>query len=112
MSRKKTHGNSRVLQGLKKTDSLSPYSPNAGFSKYNMIYEFNYSILGHNDVRMVMTSVSGHLLNLEFTSSYRGWRTCSPLALFDAPVQAFCPDNYKDIKRTLEKEIRGCNGEP
>ena len=59
---------------------------------------------------MVMTSVSGHLLNLEFTSSYRGWRQCSPLALFDAPVQTYCPENYKDIKRTLEKEIRGCQG--
>merc|ERR1719334_1001243 len=57
---------------------------------------------------MIMTSVSGHLLNLEFTSSFRGWRQCSPLSLFDAPVQTYCPDNYKDIKRTLEKEIRGC----
>ena len=75
-----------------------------------MIYEYNYSILGHNNVQMVMTSVSGHLLNLEFASSYRGWRQCSPLALFDAPVQSYCPDNYKDIKRTLEKEIRGCHG--
>ena len=88
---------------------IYPFS--SGFSKFNMIYEFNYSILGNNNVQMVMTSVSGHLLNLEFTSSYRGWRQCSPLALFDAPVQSYCPENYNDIKRTLEKEIRGCHGE-
>ena len=75
-----------------------------------MIYEYSYSILGQNNVQMVMTSVSGHLLNLDFSGSFRGWRSCSPLSLFDAPVQVYCPENYTDIKRTLEKEIRGCQG--
>lgn len=47
---------------------------------------------------MVMTSVSGHLLGLEFTSAFRNWQSCSPLALFDAPVLKMCPKDYEQIK--------------
>ena len=43
-----------------------------GFSKFNKIYEFDYNILNHNST-MIMTSVSGHLLNYEFTGQYRKW---------------------------------------
>ena len=75
-----------------------------------MIYEFSYNILGQNNAQMVMTSVSGHLLNMDFSGSFRGWRSCSPLSLFDAPIHKYCPDYNVDIKRTLEKEIRGCQG--
>lgn len=57
-----------------------------------------------------MTSVSGHLLALEFASSYRGWKTCNPVQLFDAPVVKFCPENFVKIKSTLEREIRSCHG--
>lgn len=47
---------------------------------------------------MIMTSVSGHLLQLEFTGSYRKWQACSPLSLFDAPVKKYCPQDYEKIK--------------
>lgn len=47
---------------------------------------------------MVMTSVSGHLLALEFVGSYKHWQSCNPLVLFDAPVFKYCPDNYEKIK--------------
>ncbi|KOB66734.1 DNA topoisomerase, partial [Operophtera brumata] len=47
--------------------------------------------------QMVMTSVSGHLLALEFVGTYKHWQSCNPLALFDAP-------------KTLEREIRSCQG--
>lgn len=59
---------------------------------------------------MVMTSVSGHLLNYEFISTYRGWQSCNPLALFDAPVVKSCPKDYEAVKKTLEREIRSCQG--
>ncbi|KFB52593.1 AGAP010028-PA-like protein [Anopheles sinensis] len=78
-----------------------------GFSPYNKIYEFNYNLHGQS-VQMIMTSVSGHLLNLEFLPSFRGWQSCSPEDLFDAPVRKFCPENYEKIKKTLERETRGC----
>lgn len=43
-----------------------------GHSVYNKIYEFEYNLFNQR-CRMVMTSVSGHLLNLEFIGSYRKW---------------------------------------
>ncbi|XP_058056503.1 DNA topoisomerase 3-alpha [Anopheles bellator] len=78
-----------------------------GYSQYNKIYEFDYNVHGQS-VKMVMTSVSGHLLNHEFLPSFRGWQSCNPEDLFDAPVRKSCPESYINIKKTLEREIRGC----
>ncbi|XP_029713941.2 DNA topoisomerase 3-alpha [Aedes albopictus] len=78
-----------------------------GYSPYNKIYEFNYSIRGQQ-VQMVMTSVSGHLLNHEFLPSFRGWHSCNPEQLFDAPVRKSCTENMDKIKKTLEREVRHC----
>lgn len=58
---------------------------------------------------MVMTSVSGHLLRLEFPIQYKGWNTCPPEELFSAPVEKSCPPDYEQIKRTLEREVRSCD---
>ncbi|XP_059167504.1 DNA topoisomerase 3-alpha-like isoform X2 [Physella acuta] len=78
-----------------------------GFSRFNKIYEFEYKLM-NEDVTMTMTSVSGHLLGLEFTGSFKKWGACNPVDLFSAPVMKHCPQDYNDIKRTLEQEIRGC----
>lgn len=78
-----------------------------GFSKFNKIYEFDFHILGSN-AKMVMTSVSGHLMTLDFTASHQKWYSCAPVALFSAPVAKFVGENYLPIKRTLEREVRGC----
>ncbi|KAJ8915993.1 hypothetical protein NQ315_016670 [Exocentrus adspersus] len=80
-----------------------------GFSQYNKIYEFNAQVLGEQ-ARMVMTSVSGHLLNYEFTSIYKNWQGCNPITLFDAPLVKVCSPDYQNIKRTLEREIVHCQG--
>lgn len=59
---------------------------------------------------MIMTSVSGHLMGFNFVGSYRKWYGCHPLALFDAQVVKQCTDeNYVKIKRTLEREVKGCD---
>ncbi|XP_056643172.1 DNA topoisomerase 3-alpha [Diorhabda sublineata] len=80
-----------------------------GLSQYNKIYEFNCTVLGEQ-VRMVMTSVSGHLLNYAFTGLYKNWLSCNPVSLFDAPITKVCTENYQNIKKTLEREIRFCDG--
>ncbi|XP_067928784.1 DNA topoisomerase 3-alpha-like [Watersipora subatra] len=77
-----------------------------GFSPYNKIYQFDYMLQGQQ-VTMNMTSVSGHLQALEFTGQYKQWKSCSPLALFDAPVLKYVPEKFQPIKRTLEREARG-----
>ncbi|KAI2581729.1 DNA topoisomerase III alpha [Homo sapiens] len=43
-----------------------------GLSKFNKIYEFDYHLYGQN-VTMVMTSVSGHLLAHDFQMQFRKW---------------------------------------
>ncbi|NWY02920.1 TOP3A topoisomerase, partial [Nothoprocta ornata] len=78
-----------------------------GFSKFNKIYEYDYHMFGQN-VTMVMTSVSGHLLAHDFKLPFRKWHSCNPLALFDAEIEKYCPENYVDIKRTLEREVQQC----
>ncbi|KAM9745947.1 LOW QUALITY PROTEIN: DNA topoisomerase 3-alpha [Menidia menidia] len=78
-----------------------------GMSKFNKIYEYEYQLFGQN-VTVTMTSVSGHLLGLEFKAPFQKWHSCNPVLLFDAEVEKYCPENYIQIKRTLEKEVRQC----
>uniref|UniRef100_A0A3Q3FX97 DNA topoisomerase n=1 Tax=Labrus bergylta TaxID=56723 RepID=A0A3Q3FX97_9LABR len=78
-----------------------------GMSKFNKIYEYEYHLLGQ-DVTITMTSVSGHLLGLEFKAQFQKWHSCNPVLLFDAEVEKYCPENMIQIKRTLEKEVRQC----
>lgn len=108
----------RVLNVAEKNDaaknlseimSRGSYRRRDGLSVYNKIYEFDYSLF-NTRCKMVMTSVSGHLLTLDFVSDYRKWYSCSPVELFHAPVTRFCSEtNYEKIKQTLEKEIRSCD---
>ncbi|XP_030646362.1 DNA topoisomerase 3-alpha [Chanos chanos] len=78
-----------------------------GLSVYNKIYEYEYNLFGQ-DVSVSMTSVSGHLLALEFKAPFQKWHSCNPVLLFDAEVEKYCPENSVNIKRTLEKEVRQC----
>ncbi|XP_006875592.1 PREDICTED: DNA topoisomerase 3-alpha [Chrysochloris asiatica] len=78
-----------------------------GFSKFNKIYEFDYHLYGQN-VTMVMTSVSGHLLAHDFRMQFRKWHSCNPLVLFEAEIEKYCPENFIDIKKTLERETQQC----
>jgi hypothetical protein len=44
----------------------------------------------HCDMRF--TSVTGHLMELDFGPSHRGWGSCAPLDLFGAPVEKKVPN--------------------
>lgn len=89
--------------------NFDEYLQSEGLSKFNKIYKFNANVLGRQ-VEMIMTSVSGHLLSHEFAYSFNNWRAVDPIALFTAPVSKICPENFVQIKRTIEREIRSCNG--
>ncbi|RMC17585.1 hypothetical protein DUI87_05249 [Hirundo rustica rustica] len=96
-----------AARGIAELLSNSRMRRREGFSKFNKIYEYDYQMFGQN-VTMVMTSVSGHLLAHDFIMPFRKWHSCNPLALFDAEIEKYCPENYLDIKRTLEREIQQC----
>jgi hypothetical protein len=80
---------------------ISPFLQREGLSRFNKIYEFECNVFNQR-CQMIMTSVSGHLLGLEFVGNYRNWRACSPMALFDAPVSKYCPQDYQQIKVLLQ----------
>ena len=71
----------RVLNVAEKNDAAKSISGimscgrlkrREGRSVYNKIYEFEYNLFNQR-CTMIMTSVSGHLLNLEFSGAYRKW---------------------------------------
>jgi len=61
-----------------------------GRSPYNKIFEFSYSI-GAQPCDMLMTSVTGHLMELDFEDQYRKWHSCDPADLYHAPVRKRVP---------------------
>ncbi|XP_058092918.1 DNA topoisomerase 3-alpha isoform X2 [Magnolia sinica] len=78
-----------------------------GRSRYNRIFEFDYTIRSQ-PCRMLVTSVTGHLMELDFDDRYRKWHSCDPADLYSAPVRKNVPQDKLDIKRTLEDEARQC----
>ncbi|KAK7081075.1 DNA topoisomerase 3-alpha, partial [Halocaridina rubra] len=104
----------RVLNVAEKNDaaknlasimSRGGFTRAEGFSVYNKLYEFDMNLNGER-CHMVMTSVSGHLLNYAFTGTYRSWLGCNPLQLFEAPAIKMCIEGMEPIKQTLEREAR------
>ena len=77
------------------------YTRKEGLSVYNKIYQFPYKVRGQA-CDMLMTSVSGHLLNYDFGDTYRKWNSCPAVRLFDLPVTKTCKeDSNTKIKKTL-----------
>lgn len=57
----------------------------------NYVFDFNFGgQLG--DCAVTMTSVLGHLTSLEFERQYKGWTSCPPAMLFEAPVYVSVDD--------------------
>lgn len=100
----------KILLNFKIIKNLKSYTfQREGFSVYNKIYDFEATVQGRQ-CKMVMTSVSGHLLQLAFLPAYKSWNNVNPVSLFDAPIRRTCIEDFSKIKRTLEREIRGCHG--
>lgn len=61
-----------------------------GRSRFNKIFEFNYAINGQ-PCHMSFTSVTGHLMELDFDDRVRKWHSCDPVDLYHAPVRKHVP---------------------
>lgn len=61
-----------------------------GRSRYNRIFEFN-CVVRSQQIQMSFTSVTGHLMELEFDDRYRKWHSCDPVDLYHAPVKKYVP---------------------
>ncbi|KAJ2488277.1 DNA topoisomerase 3-alpha [Coemansia sp. RSA 2050] len=76
-----------------------------GASRYNKNFDFQYRVSGHF-VQVTMTSVLGHLTELDFPASCRGWHSCNPAALFTSPVVRAVGENVKDVAKNIANESR------
>lgn len=76
-----------------------------GKSKYNKNFEFTYNFPQWGNCQVVMTSVSGHLLQIDFPSNY-GWDKVTPGKLFEAPIKEVVPADKKDIYENIKQEAR------
>ena len=93
-----------IVKHLSKNNSTKTFNA----SKYNPIYEFPY-LLKNEEVRMRVTSVSGHIMNLEFMKPYNSWNMVSPDELFTAPIQKIVTQDKHDVVATLKFASRGIN---
>ena len=83
----------------------------AGLSIYNRIYCFSGSdlggALGGRGAQHRVTSVTGHLKELDFVAPYTKWGSCTPGALFTAPVALTVPASKEPLERQLKMEAMG-----
>ena len=99
----------KTISGILGTERVSN---NAGVSVYNRNYEFPYQLYDRRNnqrtqVRMLFTSVSGHLMAVEFSErNHKTWTSCSPKDLFEAPVQRFVPEDMEKVAKNLENQTR------
>lgn len=79
-----------------------------GLSKYNALFEFPYSWRGRNGI-MVVTSVTGHLMELDFTPRHRNWQGHAPATLFAAPVVKTVAEDKQPVAEQLRVEAKKAN---
>ena len=53
-----------------------------------------------------MTSVSGHMMELEFGIEVKSWTSINPVELFDKPVFKSVKEESKNLERTLVEEAK------
>ena len=79
-------------------------------SQYNPKYEFPFNFEGMM-VTMVVTSVTGHLMETDFGDAYRKWNSCDPRKLLEisTPVERHVPSEKFPLRDTLKEEARKCD---
>ncbi|KAJ1965435.1 DNA topoisomerase 3-alpha [Dipsacomyces acuminosporus] len=77
----------------------------AGKNKYNRNFDFQYRINGAF-VQVTMTSVAGHVMEIDFPTAMRKWHSCNPVALFTAPIVRAVPESCKEVAVNIKQEAR------
>lgn len=76
-----------------------------GHSKYNPIYEFNFTINNQQTLYRV-TSVLGHVMKIEFPESCGDWKNTKIEDLYQVPVVKSPIDSSKDVVKNLKTYSR------
>lgn len=94
-----------ILSSNRATSKIGP-------SPFNPIFEFD-GTLDNGPCHMKVTSVLGHLMEMEFDDQHRKWNSCAHGALFDAPlftnVRQPCGNtDYQKVAKNIETACLGC----
>ncbi|KAH8423294.1 DNA topoisomerase 3 [Aspergillus melleus] len=73
----------------------------------NYVFEFNFGN-PWGTCAVTMTSVLGHLTSLDFQRQYRGWLSCPPGALFEAPVHEGVDSDKTAIADNIQEQAKYC----
>ena len=100
-----------VAKELARIISRDNYNRRNGHSQYNHIFEINQCEFGQNRSRckMNVTSVTGHMMELEFPPEYKQWSSVPAIELFDLPTKKSVKEEGKNIAKTLVDEARKSN---
>ncbi|EAW11515.1 DNA topoisomerase 3 [Aspergillus clavatus NRRL 1] len=71
----------------------------------NYLFEFNFGD-PWGTCSVTMTSVLGHLMALDFESQYKGWQSCPPGSLFEAPVHEYVETDKQPIAENIRDQAR------
>lgn len=72
-------------------------------NKYIKNYDFRFEFPEHGSCEVTMTSVMGHITNIDFSKDH-GWGKCNPGRLFDAPLIDVVAS--KDVFNNITSEMR------
>ncbi|KAL9108741.1 MAG: hypothetical protein Q9227_006537 [Pyrenula ochraceoflavens] len=75
-------------------------------NQYVKNYEFTFNFQLWGNCAVIMTSVLGHLTNLEFEGRYRNWQACNPSALFEAETYEAIAEDKKGIAENIAQQAR------
>lgn len=87
----------------------SPPSRGHSYSPYNGVHVIQRCQFRNQPASMNITSVTGHLKELEFVAPYRNWNSCQPSELLSAPITRTVKKENLNIERTLKEEAKKAN---
>ncbi len=78
-----------------------------GRSSFNKIHKYTGDVAGKT-MNVMITSVLGHLMEIDFTPAHRSWSSCPPGDLFEAPISKSVRSDQSDLERQL-KDLARCS---
>ena len=99
----------RSISGILSARAHAGVSTRAGQSRYNPLHCFAAAVpaCGGAVAQHVVTSVTGHVMELDFVGAAKSWSAVEPGELFHAPVATAVADDKRALARQLQQEARG-----
>lgn len=98
-----------IAKSLAEILNSDGFNSRPGKDKFCRNFDLKYNLGSMGWVDMTITSVRGHLTELDFTQSYRPWSNFDPIVLLDAPVQVKVSKDAELISQNLRLEARNAH---